>query len=317
MSERTKIAWCDSTFNPWRGCTKVSAGCASCYAETWGRRFGVEWWPGKPRQSASEAYWRQPIRWNEKPWVCEDPDHSSELFSDRDAYAVAGHSAAKFHRRRVFSLSLGDWLDPEAPVEWLARLMDTIRQTPNLNWILCTKRPEKWDQRCGSVIELLHDGNGGGMDTPGPLNDMAQSWLDGSPPQNVCVLASVEDQAAADERIPHLLKIPARWRGLSMEPLLGEVSLYQTGGMLVRGLRGLHWLVIGGESGPKARLCNTGWIRDLVSQGREAGVAVFVKQIGSRPTWGELERPKPTHPKGGDPSEWPTDLRVREWPEEL
>ncbi len=205
-------------------------------------------------------------------------------------------------------------VDMDVPVERLVVLLDTIRQCDAVDWLLCTKRPELFFDRLREVwaSEMCVSGKQ-------PLVDWVRRWgLDGKPPAHVWVLASVENQEAAERRIPELLKIPAVVRGLSLEPLLGpvDVSHWLTpedeGG-------GIDWLVIGGESGPGARLCNVQWIRDLVRQGKNAGVAVHVKQLGSR-AWHEEAVPRALHvhaikhPKGGDPAEWPEDLRVREWP---
>jgi protein gp37 len=155
---------------------------------------------------------------------------------------------------------------------------------------------------------------------------------------------SVEDQAAADARIPELLATPAAVRFLSCEPLLGPVTLwpwlsepssygtYRIGRKRhVLGPTGFHppspisWVIAGGESGPRARPCDLAWIRSLVEQCRAAGVATFVKQLGSRPVVMYAENTsdpgESAHPmklrdrKGGDMEEWPSDLRVREFPE--
>lgn len=126
----------------------------------------------------------------------------------------------------------------------------------------------------------------------------------------------------ADKRIPELLRIPAKVRFLSLEPLLGpiqlgvhqgyECNLYDYGCGETR----VDWVIVGGESGPGARPCNVEWIRDIVRQCKAAGVKCFVKQLGSNP----VMEPGPTtwpceHPKGGDPAEWPEDMRVREMPQ--
>lgn len=174
--------------------------------------------------------------------------------------------------------------------------------------------------------------------------DWLSAWLRGKPPQNIWLLASVENQAAADERIPHLLNIPANIpavvRGLSCEPLLGPIDLrfkLQPSNPAVveyqrRAIRShLQWVIIGGESGPKARPCNVEWIRSIKDQCRSAGVPCFVKQLGSNCVANnKLGFPDGTdfypsqrgpirmilhHPKGGDPTEWPEDLRVRQFPE--
>lgn len=329
---KTKIEWTDYTWNPWRGCTKVSLGCSNCYAETIGRRFGVGWGSNAVRVPASEKVWRDPFRW-EKRYVCSRGCHIHRelvLGNECECGGVIRHS-------RVFALSMGDWLDVEPlhwrygpiggpplqslpvggiPVKWLARMLNTIRLTPELNWILVTKRPENFERRIYDIGNslLVPSGIRAANEKDAPLLDWLKAWIEGNPPPNVCVMASVEDQQRADERIPHLLRIPARWHGLSLEPLLEPVNLW--GKDTLRRTTGIDWLVIGGESGPKARLCNVDWIRSLVRQGRDAGCSVFVKQLGSNSCVPAPYGPI-THRKGGDPSEWPEDLRVRQWPEGL
>ena len=315
MSEQTKIAWCDSTVNFWSGCTKVSPGCANCYAEALSKRglgtpgrggtFG-KWGPGAPRRLHESAF-KLAHRLNRKPWVCDRCGVSSTV---DDSHCDACHTdLGGFHRRRIFSLSLGDWLDPEVPVEWLARMLDTIRTCPDVIWMLLTKRPQSFFSRLAdaSIYRTV-----GGRPLCDP--DWVNAWAcRNSPPNNIAVGTSVEDQQR-DHRISDLIHIPARWRFLSLEPLLGPVALPK--------LDGIHQLIIGGESGPKSRTCNVEWMRSLVRQGRSAGVPVFVKQLGARPVFrmppdnaepmGEITC---LDPKGGDPSEWPEDLRVREQPD--
>jgi len=162
--------------------------------------------------------------------------------------------------------------------------------------------------------------------------------LIGDPPEwplrNVWLGVSVEDQQRADERIPLLLRTPAAVRFLSCEPLLGPVDMRRefiqtTGrnaGIRSTWLRSLDWVIVGGESGRDARPCNVEWLRSIVRQCREASVPVFVKQLGAVPVerfddqgvgardLGSLEPIRLRHTKGGDPAEWPADLRVREWP---
>jgi hypothetical protein len=281
-------------------------------------------------------------------------DECGKAFAAEDSHVHmhgAGVNAAVVHRhrRRVFSLSLGDWLEGEPlgwsygkaggtpgqpyptggiPIEWLARMLDTIRQCDKLTWILCTKRPENFHTRMHEVSDLwstaVLDRKFGVWDSAGAALNWLEEWLAGNPPPNVWILASAENQDMADRRVPDLLKIPAAKRGLSLEPLLGPVNIlgthYGLGGP--RYANSIYRLIIGGESGPRARPCNVEWIRSLIRQGKEAGVATFVKQLGSRPC---VMAPDATdtlyavpwhlkHPKGADPSEWPADLRVREWP---
>lgn len=234
-------------------------------------------------------------------------------------FCECGALPAQMHRRRVFSLSLGDWLDDEVPIEWLADMLDVIRQCPNLDWLLCTKRPELWRTRLGAVAQMVD-----AIKIKGDaLENWVNAWIEGEPPPNVMLLASVEDQAAADKRIPALLKIPARWRGLSCEPLLGPVdigSAVRLGGFYKSSNAGreaddatLDWVIIGGESGPNARRCNVAWVTSLKEQAQAAGVPVFVKQLGAVCVDNTGYDTGITDKKGGDWSEWPEDLRVREF----
>lgn len=326
MSEKTGIAWADSTWNPWIGCTKVSPGCANCYAEAlmdtrWGR---VRWGKGNPRVRTSAATWKLPRRWDEKR-----------------VYSLNG--SPKPRKRRVFP-SLCDWLDPEVPVEWLADFLELVLETPGLNWLLLTKRPELWKDRLQAASEKSSV-------------DMAvvlDYWLAGTPPGNIWIGTSVEDQERADARIVKLLRIPAARRFLSVEPLLGPIDLrFCKSGFLHRDENPADpyfagptwrkipdWVIVGGESGPKARPCSVEWISSIVSQSKAAGVPVFVKQFGAhclREAAHRIEGSQSVynpfgytfrglschagwfawdHPKGGNPAEWPEDLRVQEVPHE-
>ena len=157
-------------------------------------------------------------------------------------------------------------------------------------------------------------------------------WLRGNPPYNVWFGVSVEDQERAEERVSVLQQIPARIRWLSAEPLLSPIDLNYSafnGADSITRIPDVHWVVVGGESGPKARPCNAGWIEDIVGKCKGAGVPVFVKQLGSDarcsksdhtgyrldPATGIANPMLITQDRAGaDPSEWPADLRVREFP---
>jgi protein gp37 len=148
-----------------------------------------------------------------------------------------------------------------------------IAETPWLDWLLLTKRPDGWADRLHEVVQNNHDG--GDM--------LASQWLDGDAPANVWIGTSVENQAAADERIPHLLNIPAKVRFLSMEPLLGPVNLTGFASPLWGRLPAnqfISWVIVGGESGHNARPVHPGWVRSLRDQCQGAGVPFFFKQWG-------------------------------------
>ncbi len=332
MSENTKIEWCDHSWSPWRGCTKVSSGCAHCYAEGLSRRFGDKWggWgKGNPRVLAKD--WRSPVRWN------EEAEWNNKLASIRiENFPSASANDWDVSRPRVFP-SLCDPFDEEVPIEWLARFLQLIHDTPNLDWLLLTKRPELWHNRLLAAIRYNED-SGGGLDVHRWMVDWIAPGNNG--PSNVRIGTSVEDQPRADERIPALLKIPARRRFLSVEPMLEPVDLSM---WLPNGEAdgdttakhnyehpedSIHWVIVGGESGPGSRPCNVDWVRSIVAQCAASGVPCFVKQLGAHPIGRWTESPdksglgegwpaglKINHPKGGDPAEWPEDLRVRQFPE--
>ncbi len=329
MSETTKIQWADATFNPWIGCAKVSPGCKNCYAENTTRARVLRaqghetWGKGAKRDRTSAATWKNPVKWNK--WLtCPKCGRSTEAGNETcgtpDPHT--GWCEGELRRRRVFP-SLCDWLDEEVPIEWLADFLKLIYDTPNLDWLLLTKRPENFEERVNAAYEFSH-------------GETWQSlWTQGEAPSNVWIGTSCEDQQRADERIPELLKIPAKVRFLSLEPLLGPIDMkYPTfnGADSLDSLTGIHWAIVGGESGSGARDCDAAWIRSIVEQCKAAGVKPFVKQLGQRAMQSNpdlstdilfpVEDGKPhfeywpglKDKKGGDMAEWPTDLRVREFP---
>lgn len=173
MSENTAISWTDHTFNPWTGCTKVSPGCANCYAEGWAKRSGiVKWGRGMPRRRTSEANWKLPLKWN------------------REAGQLAALQAGSVHgihrRPRVFCASLADWLDDEVSINWLSDLLYLVAKCSNLDWLMLTKRPHLWRSRLEAVAELEDVGS-----------KIAQVWLNGTHLRNVWIGTTVEDFRAA------------------------------------------------------------------------------------------------------------------------
>lgn len=247
MGESSKIEWTDHTFNAWEGCQKVGPGCDHCYAEARNLRFaaGANWGPHAPRRRTSPANWREPLKW------------------DRAA-AKAGT------RARVFCSSLADVFDnhPSILGDWRSDLWRLIQATPNLDWLLLTKRP-------GNIERYL----------PAFMRPFPNLWLG----------CTVVNQAEADRDIPKLLAVPAKVRFLSMEPLLGPVDLGPPvraalfAGKIAPGgdtTKPLSWVIVGGESGKDARPMHPDWARALRDQCQAAGVAFHFKQWGE---WSPVE----------------------------
>lgn len=230
MAENSGISWTDNTFNPWVGCTKVSPACDFCYAETWDEKMGGErWGPKAVRTRTGVKNWNRVRRW------------------DRLA-------AESGRRTIVFCASLADVFDNHRSIlpEWRDDLWSLIRETPNLAWMLLTKRPQ-------NIARFL----------PG-------DWGDGYP--NVAIGASAENQEETDRRVPVLLGVPAAGRFLSMEPLLGPVMIPPDS----LGEGRIDYVIAGGESGDFARRSDPDWFRSVRDQAVSAGVGFHFKQ------WGEF-----------------------------
>lgn len=307
MGKETGIQWTDATFNPWVGCQRVSPGCTNCYAETYDRRVGgamvdgskaLRWGATAPRVRTKT--WNLPLKLN-------------------------GEAAKRGRRMRLFCSSLADVFEMPDPrvaalnaanlTRWRLELFDLIRATPLVDWQLLTKRPE-------NVIDALlaaHDEYGRQPVSQG-LEDWIERWISGEAPRNVWLGTTIEDQQRCDDRLPELLKVAARVHFVSAEPLLEAVRLPEQRFARSRN-HTLDWIIIGGESGPGARVFHLDWARDLVRQSRAVGAAPFVKQLGRRPLANHPMEPgahlevRLTDSSGGDTAEWPDDLRVREFPE--
>lgn len=238
MAEATGIEWCDSTFNPWIGCSEVGPGCDNCYAKAMMdiRLRRAEWGPGKPRVRTSDSNWKQPAKWNKRAFAecaaCHwrgEAKHASappgSLISACPKCNRQSHDggwALKEARRRVFCASVADWLDNEVPIEWFVDLLQLIMETPNLDWLLLTKRIGLFEKRLKAAVEhVVSRRRGDDYD----LLTWITQWAAGWPPSNVALLITVVNQPEADRDIIKLLSTPARVRGLSMEPLLAPVDL--------------------------------------------------------------------------------------------
>lgn len=226
MAENSSIELTDHTFGPWVGCTKISPACDHCYAESWAKRTGqAHLWAGDRRRT-TVGNWQQPAKWNR-------------------------HAAADAGRNRVFCASLADVFDNQVPDEWRRDLWTLIADTPSLDWLLLTKRPQ-------NIQKMLP--NHGNRPWPWP---------------NVWLGTTVENQDEATRRIPQLLSVPATVHFLSCEPLLGSVHLPAQNTYW----HPLDWVICGGESGGGARMMEEHWARRLRDQCAERGVAFFMKQM--------------------------------------
>jgi protein gp37 len=273
MSEQTGIEWCDSTFNPWIGCTKVGPGCDHCYAEQRmdTRLKKVNWGAGQPRKRTSAANWRLPIKWNSAPFYeCPDCGMRGDAKTMGDDPKECKHLNAYPARRRVFCASLADVFDNEVDPQWRHDLFALIQATPNMDWLILTKR-------IGNVNKLVD-----------------RSAFDACP--NIWLGATIVNQEEADRDIPKLLDTPASVRFLSMEPLLGPVDLTKIGNGIMtmnvlatlqgeyaglpQGKSQVDWVIVGGESGQGARPMHTDWVRSLRDQCAAAGVPYLFKQWG-------------------------------------
>lgn len=269
MAEKTNISWANATFNPWLGCTKVSPACDNCYAQKLveGRFKKAEWGTGKPRVRTSAANWRKPLAWDRLAKMRQNAwQHGIDLHGGSEAACIAA-GFIKPARPRVFCASLADVFDNEIDPNWRADLFNLIRETPNLDWLLLTKR-------IGNATEMIYQA------TLGHYEQFSNFC-----PHNVWLGITVCNQTEADRDIPKLLSIPAPIRFLSIEPMLERVSLAQvvsaeTGRALIGVKKGIHWVICGGESGKNARPMHTDWVRHLRDQCVAAGVAFHFKQWG-------------------------------------
>lgn len=276
MAKTTNIAWTNSTASPWFGCAEVSPGCANCYArelteqkfafvadppgrsgvirEAY-RKAGFEDWATRPvwgrnaTRVLSKGFWKDVAKW------------------DREADAAG--------KKFLLFPSLMDWLDDMPagcvdqdgsnyePAVVLGMLLQFVATTPHVTWQLLTKRPESFRDRLEAALPYA---------IVQPCRTLIQDWLGGRPPRNVWVGATIENRAAK-ARLDHLREIPAALRFVSFEPLLEAIDFDSS-----HELTGIHWGIVGGESGANRRDCGVGAIASLAETLDFADKLVFVKQ---------------------------------------
>ena len=308
MADKTGIEWTDATWNPVTGCAKVSAGCKHCYAErNWGRLQHLPAYAGRAFTDVATHADRldQPIRWAKRRMIFVNS--MSDLF----------HPAVP-----------DDFIDSVFGIMW-ACLYGRNEQDGHVFQVL-TKRADRMrdymstDRREAWARAAVH--HGGGIDPDG-IFDQTLSFE--GPHPRIWLGVSVEDQAAADERIPLLLDTPAAVRWISAEPLLGPVDLSpaylpcpnaeyvimdpETGGYEccsscdytgISDEIGIDWVVVGGESGPKARPMHPAWARSLRDQCAASGVPFLFKQFGEWIDDDNIDRANLRAPQIADPNEF-------------
>lgn len=277
MAETT-IPWSHYTFNPWKGCDKVSPACKFCYAQVQTSRWGNDWWgKDKPRPRTSPSYWRKPLAW------------------DRAA-GLAGE------RRRVFCASWSDIFEDREDLEATRRdLWDLVLSTSHLDWLLLTKRPENimnmvpaawtgyWPRSvwAGTTIE----------DEDWAERRLAELYKVPAPIR----FASLEPQLA-DVDVGRWLHTPGRdCAGCRHETIRGMA-------------RHLDWLIVGGESGRTPRPFQARWAHAGLAACRLAGTVPFIKQMGAHCIGLDGQRVRLLDAKGEDPGEWDSEIRIREFP---
>ncbi|WP_310473843.1 phage Gp37/Gp68 family protein [Sandarakinorhabdus sp.] len=289
MADDTKIEWADATVNYLNGCSVISAGCTNCYAmRAGGRNLPNHPSTGLTKPTKAGHVWTGETRANEKALL---------------------QPLAWKRPRRIFWNAHGDLFHESVPDAWIDRQFAVMALTPQHTHMVLTKRPERMRAYVANIyrggflrfaqIDLMLQH----FDRVWP--DPADFTLSGArgPIPNVWLGTSVEDQRAADERIPHLLATPAAVRFLSCEPLLGPVDLepylsdaWQAEEADWPKLGELDWVIGGGESGPGARPMHPDWARSLRDQCAVAGVAFHFKQWGE---WGPSD-----HNNGLTPTHW-------------
>jgi protein gp37 len=334
----SKIQWTEETWNPVVGCTPVSPGCLNCYAATLAPRLAA---------MGQAQYAELTVR------KTDGDGHARAVFNG--TVRCVGEALDKPLRRKkptmYFVCSMGDLFHEGVPFGFIDRVFAVMALCPQHTFQVLTKRPERMAEYLNQPASLAFRRVCAAMSDMGH-RPTTGTW----PLAHVWLGTSAEDQARLEERVPHLLRCPAVVRFLSCEPLLGDIArhlgvLFDGGPIHLRGLdpidtRGkIDWVIVGGESGAHARPCRVEWVRSVVAQCKAAGVPVFVKQLGAKPVVCDVHcntvpewvsdwldtgvayenvgppsdpehRIKLCDRKGGDMTEWPADLRVREMPVE-
>lgn len=257
--------------NPSTGCDRISEGCDNCYALTMAKRL----------KAMGQAKYQ-----NDGDPRTSGPGFGVTVHPDVLAVPLGWRKP-----RRVFVNSMSDLFHARVPEPFIGGQWNTMVLTPWHTYQILTKRPERMRRVLSKWADAGWVWRKDDLIWCGPVD---------GPLPNVWLGTSIELDKYT-RRASELRETPAAVRFLSLEPLLGPLPSLD--------LTGIDWVIIGGESGSGAREMDLAWVRDLIGRCREAGVAVFVKQLGSR--WA---RANGGHGKGGDMDLWPEDLRLREFP---
>lgn len=305
MATNSHIEWTDASWNCLAGCEAVSPGCAHCYAATMTRRLeamGQKDYAGL----TTDKHFNGTVR----------------CLPDKLAIPLRWRKP-----RRVFVNSMSDLFHEDVPDEFIDRVFAVMALCPQHTFQVLTKRAARMQRYMAPMARKFGDAGPAValsqlLGQHGETEDLIRKRLRGEPLEttrplsNVWLGVSVEDQKRKD-RMDFLRQTPAAVRFLSCEPLLEDLGELD--------LEGIHWVIAGGESGHGARPCDLSWIRSIIDQCQDWKVPCFVKQIGSHAEEWDTEYRRPgfgpyycngvKHKKGGDPAEWPEELRVRQFPE--
>lgn len=326
---KTTIEWCDHSINPLRArdretgssghfCLKLSPGCAKCYSSRLQSRFKMHEFTATNRDKV-------------------------ELFLHEPALEEV---LRRKKPTRYFWCDMTDMFLDDYAFEWIDRIFAVMALTPQHTHMVLTKRPERMRQFITDPNTEARIHAEWALTEAATRKTLTEKSFPDWPLKNCWLGVSCENQKFADERIPLLLQTPAAKRFVSYEPALAAVNFNQLiaskskhgpaevwdslagarhtagekSGYTYKDIPALNWVIVGGESGPGARPFDIQWARAVVRQCKAAGAACFVKQLGGSPVDMELCL-NGTHDinlrdrKGGDMSEWPEDLRVREFPQ--
>lgn len=281
MGQNSAIEWTTHTFNGVRGCVKVSPGCAHCYAEAGSKRnpkvLGI-WGANGTRVVAADSYWHQAIKWDKAARLAGERHRVfayslADVFEAWDGECTAHDGSAHYTANVDCNTTVSASMFPEGQSwdSWHRTKLEDVRErlfyfigkTPNLDWLLLTKRLENW-RRCWPQVPV-----------PGHVQQNEGDGKTWENFPNVWMGTSVENREHGIPRIEHLRGIPARVRFLSVEPLLEDLGDLD--------LTGIHWVIVGGESGHNARSMDLRWVRKIRDQCFAQGVAFFCKQWGAKP----------------------------------